>query len=94
VARVRFAGDAQVVELRGDLEILSLGGTLSPDGAHLHISVADRQGRVLGGHLATGSIVRTTAEVMAALLPEYRFSREPDAESGYDELIIRPNDHA
>jgi hypothetical protein len=35
-----------------------------------------------------GCIVRTTAEVLLALLPEYRFSHESDAASGYKELTI------
>lgn len=37
-----------------------------------------------------GCIVRTTAEILLALLPEHGFSREPDAESGCNELVIRP----
>jgi predicted DNA-binding protein with PD1-like motif len=90
VAQLRLAGAARPIELRGDLEILSLAGTLSPDGAHLHMAVADAQGRVLGGHVTAGCVVRTTAEVLLALLPEYRFARERDAESGYGELVIRP----
>jgi predicted DNA-binding protein with PD1-like motif len=89
VALVRLAGMAQPLELRADLEILTLAGSLSPDGAHLHISVADAQGRVTGGHLCPGSIVRTTAEVLVALLPDYRFTREDDAATGYKELAIR-----
>lgn len=90
VARIRFAGVSEPTELRGDLEILTLAGSLSPDGAHLHISVADAQGRVIGGHVAPGCIVRTTAEILVALLPDMRFSREPDPDSGWDELAIRP----
>lgn len=91
VARIRFAGRGEATELRGDLEILTLAGSLSPDGAHLHISVADAEGRVSGGHVAPGCIVRTTAEILLAVLPEHRFSREPDPDSGWDELAIRPN---
>lgn len=34
--------------------------------AHLHITVADSSGRVLGGHLCAGSLVRTTAELVIA----------------------------
>ena len=34
VARIRFAGRSEATELRGDLEILTLAGSLSPDGAH------------------------------------------------------------
>ncbi|AMO99332.1 hypothetical protein CAter282_1446 [Collimonas arenae] len=86
---MRFAGATQSTELCGDIEILTLAGSLSPDGAHLHISVADAQGRVSGGHVARGCIVRTTAELLLALLPEHRFSREPDAVSGFSELVVR-----
>ncbi|MFZ6644884.1 PPC domain-containing DNA-binding protein [Undibacterium sp. TJN25] len=89
VAQLRFAGAAGLTELCGDLEILSLAGSLSPDGAHLHMAVADAQGRVTGGHVAAGCVVRTTAELLLMLLPEYRFSREKDAATGYAELAIR-----
>jgi predicted DNA-binding protein with PD1-like motif len=88
-ARIRYAGMSQATELRGDLEILTLSGSLSTDGAHLHIAVADAQGRVVGGHVADGCIVRTTAEILLALLPAYHFSREPDAASGWKELAVR-----
>ena len=47
----------------GEQEILSLSGTLSPDGAHLHIALVDSRGAVIGGHLCVGSLVRTTAEL-------------------------------
>lgn len=90
VARIRFAGMDQVTELHGDFEILTLAGSLSPGGGHLHITVADAHGRVLGGHVAPGCIIRTTAEILLALLPDHAFSREPDAQSGCNELVIRP----
>jgi len=89
VAQLRFAGDEDPTELRDDLEILTLAGSLSPDGAHLHMSVADPRGRVFGGHVARGCTVRTTAEILLALLPEHRFSREQDSSSGFMELVIR-----
>jgi predicted DNA-binding protein with PD1-like motif len=88
VVQLRLAGAADPIELRADLEILTLAGSLSQDGAHLHIAVADAQGRVTGGHLCPGSIVRTTAEVLVALLPDHRFSREDDAATGFKELAI------
>ncbi|SIO55611.1 PPC domain-containing DNA-binding protein [Paraburkholderia phenazinium] len=93
VAQLRFAGVDQPTELRGDLEILTLAGSISPDGAHLHMSVADARGQVFGGHVARGCSVRTTAEILLALLPEHRFSREHDARSGFPELVIRPESH-
>jgi len=88
VAQLRFAGLDAPTELRGDLEILTVAGSVSPDGAHLHMSVADAQGRVSGGHVAHGCTVRTTAELLLAVLPEHRFSREPDPDTGFMELRI------
>jgi len=52
--------------------------------------VSDAQGAVIGGHVAYGCIVRTTAEVLLALLPDWRFNREHDAATGYDELVVQP----
>jgi hypothetical protein len=34
-------------------------------------------------------MVRSTAEVLLALLPEWEFARERDAVTGYDELVVR-----
>ncbi|MGU7784255.1 PPC domain-containing DNA-binding protein [Burkholderia sp. PU8-34] len=94
VAHLRFAGAAAPTELRGDLEILTLAGSISPDGAHLHMSVADARGQVFGGHVAQGCRVRTTAELMLALLPEYRFSRQLDPSTGFMELVIQAEPRA
>jgi len=92
-AGLRFAGAAQSERLTGDLEILSLSGTVAFDGAksssHLHMALSTSTGQVLGGHVAPGCLVRTTAEVLLALLPEWQFAREPDAATGYDELVVR-----
>jgi uncharacterized protein len=90
VAQLRLAGAAEATAIQGELEILSLSGTLSPDGAHLHIAVADSRGAVIGGHLCAGSLVRTTAELLIGLLPQWRFNRELDPTTGYAELQISP----
>ena len=89
VAQLRFAGNEDPTELRDDLEILTLAGSISSDGAHLHMSVADPHGRVFGGHVARGCTVRTTAEILVVILPDHRFSREYDSSSGFVELLIR-----
>ena len=88
VAMLRFAGAPTATALHGDLEILTLAGSLSVDGAHLHISVSDAQGRVTGGHVAAGCIVRTTAEILVSFLPGRRFTRAHDDASGYPELDV------
>jgi uncharacterized protein len=87
-AQLRLAGATDSKVINGELEILSLSGTLSPDGAHLHIAVADSSGAVIGGHLSAGSLVRTTAELVVGLLAEWRFCRELDPATGYAELQI------
>lgn len=90
VAQLRYAGVDALTELRGDLEILTLAGSIAPDGAHLHMSVSDATGHVFGGHVAVGCIVRTTAEILVAILPDHTFSRELDVDgSGFSELVIR-----
>ncbi|MCX5937035.1 MAG: DNA-binding protein [Cyanobium sp. LacPavin_0920_WC12_MAG_62_9] len=89
VAQLRLAGASEATLIRGDLELLSLSGTLSRDGAHLHIAVANSTGSVIGGHLCPGSLVRTTAELVIGLLPEWRFRRELDPATGYAELEIK-----
>lgn len=85
-AGIRFAGAEAATRIEGDLEILTLAGSLSPDGSHLHISVSDADGRVFGGHAAPGCTVRTTAEILVAVLPEWRFARTHDPRTGYAEL--------
>lgn len=88
-ARLRYAGEAVETDIAGPLEILSLSGTLSASGAHLHASVSDASGRVLGGHLGHGSIVRTTAEVLLAPLKGWSLTREADQATGFMELVVR-----
>ncbi|HMV65606.1 MAG TPA: DNA-binding protein [Myxococcota bacterium] len=89
-ASLRLADQPEPVTLDGPFEIVSLVGTLSPDGAHLHLAVADAEGHALGGHLTSGSPVYTTAEVVLGVLPALRFSREVDPETTYRELVVEP----
>lgn len=88
VVAIRFADQKNVMTLEGPFEIVSLTGTLGPDGSHLHISVADRTGHTIGGHLATGAIVYTTAEIILGNLEDSRFRREIDPATTYKELVI------
>jgi predicted DNA-binding protein with PD1-like motif len=88
-ARLRLAGGAEHATWQGLFEIVVLTGTLSQGGGHLHLAVADDQGRTLGGHLAEGCTVRTTAEVVVAADDRLVFAREHDPATGYDELVVR-----
>lgn len=88
-AELRLAGARDSLSLHEDLEVLTLSGSIAADASHLHASVSRSGGEVLGGHVGYGAIVRTTAEVLLGLLPGWRFTREPDAATGYDELVPR-----
>ncbi|MDF1813231.1 MAG: DNA-binding protein [Verrucomicrobiales bacterium] len=86
-AAIRFADQEEVSILNGHFEILSLSGTLSPGGSHLHISIADGKGKVTGGHLKEGSEIYTTAEVVIGILHDWEFSRQLCEQSNYLELV-------
>jgi predicted DNA-binding protein with PD1-like motif len=88
-ASLRLAGADAATLVAGDSEILTLAGSVAPGASHLHASLADARGQVIGGHLPYGCRVRTTAEVLIALLPGWAFEREADAATGYAELVVR-----
>ncbi|MEM1296458.1 MAG: PPC domain-containing DNA-binding protein [Verrucomicrobiota bacterium] len=87
-ASIRFADADRIETVEGPLEILSLGGTLSLDGSHIHILVADSVGASQGGHLKEGAMIRTTAEIVIGVLSEWQFSRKLDPETGCQELTV------
>lgn len=87
-ARFRLADGESIKVMDEDLEVLSLNGTLSKGGLHLHISYGDIEGRAWGGHLTEGNIINTTCELVIGILSEERFTRKPDKSTGYDELVI------
>jgi predicted DNA-binding protein with PD1-like motif len=88
-ARLRFAAQEEATTIPGPSEIVSLSGSLSADGAHLHMSVATPDGTVIGGHVVYGNTIRTTAEVLLVFLPEWHLTREHDPSTGYQELFVR-----
>ncbi|MEZ0539769.1 PPC domain-containing DNA-binding protein [Fibrella arboris] len=88
-AGIRLANQETTTTYLGHFEIVSLVGTLSINGSHLHLSIADSTGRTIGGHLMAGTNIYTTAELVIGLLPEITYTREPDPTFGYKELVIR-----
>jgi predicted DNA-binding protein with PD1-like motif len=89
-ARLRPAARDDALVLERPLEIVSLSGTLSVDGPHLHMAVSDDAGAVTGGHVLEGCRVRTTAELVLAFAEGVRFARAPDPATGYAELRVEP----
>ncbi len=71
------------------MEIVSLVGTLSSVGGHhLHLSLSNKLGQVIGGHVFGELNVFTTAEVVIGDCSNFSFVREPDQQSGFDELVV------
>ncbi|MGZ3775023.1 MAG: PPC domain-containing DNA-binding protein [Pseudobdellovibrionaceae bacterium] len=88
-ATLRLSGGKDIVEFSGPFEIVSLNGTLGVDGIHLHISLSNNEGQVIGGHLMDGSEIYTTAEIILLENTALCFSRETDVVTGYKELMIK-----
>ncbi len=88
-ATLRFANQNKYNTLQGHFEIVSLTGTLSLNGSHYHISISDPTGRTTGGHLVSGCLIYTTAEIVIGILPHYRFTRPVDPQTTYDELLVQ-----
>lgn len=85
---LRPAGADAIIEIPGPLEIVSATGTLGDHGMHVHIAVADKQGKTTGGHLVAGNIVLTTVElVILDLSASWIFERVVDESTGYKELL-------
>jgi predicted DNA-binding protein with PD1-like motif len=89
-ASLRFANQDETQVFEERFEIVSLVGTLSTYGLHLHISLSDKNGKTIGGHLVDGCIIYTTAEIVVGTTEDFTFLRTVDAMTGYKELEIQP----
>lgn len=89
VAEIRLANASQSKKIKGPFEVMHLNGTVSLHGLHLHISVADKKGTVIGGHLMDGCLIYTTCELVILEIKNQIFQRLPDAKTGYNELDIK-----
>lgn len=89
-AKLRLADQKGATAFAGPFEIVSLVGTLTAHGAHLHLAIAGADGRTLGGHLVDGCTVYTTAEIVVGELRDLTFGRSPDPATTYPELEIAP----
>ena len=85
---LRFANQEVYANADGFFEIVSITGTVSVHGSHLHISVSDEEGRTIGGHLVSGCKIYTTVEIVIAVFDDVVYKREFAEDSGYDELVV------
>jgi predicted DNA-binding protein with PD1-like motif len=86
---LRLANHKHHNEYEGYFEIVSMTGTVSTNGLHLHVSVSDSDGATIGGHLVSGCKIFTTAEIVLAVFEEVFYTRELlENDSGYKELVV------
>lgn len=89
IAEIRFAHATKAKKVKGPLEVIHLNGTVSLHGLHLHLSVANSKGSLIGGHLMDGCLIHTTCELVILEINKQIFLRQPDAKTGYNELVIK-----
>lgn len=89
IYNIRYANQEKPSSGTGHFEIVSLSGTLSVNGDHIHISISDEQGKTTGGHLVPGCIIYTTAEIIIQTTDKYIFKREKDGSTPWPELQIQ-----
>ena len=85
---IRFANQQQGNNGTGHFEIVSLAGTVSVNGSHLHISISDSTGKTVGGHLLDGNFIYTTAEIIIQEAEKFVFTREKDGSTPWEELQV------
>lgn len=86
---IRFANQPSAATGTGHFEIVSLAGTISTSGSHLHISISDSTGKTIGGHLMPGCKVYTTAEIVVQSAGNLEFTRENDGSTPWKELQVK-----
>ncbi|MBK7456411.1 MAG: DNA-binding protein [Anaerolineales bacterium] len=88
-ATLRLANRSRLNEYDGYFEIVSMTGTVSTNGSHLHVSISDGDGVTIGGHLVSGCKIYTTAEIVIAEFNDVIYKREQlENDSGYEELVV------
>lgn len=88
-AVLRLANKPDYNTYNGYFEIVSITGTVSIHGSHIHISISDGEGKTIGGHLVSGCKIYTTAEIVLAEFEDVIYKRELYAnDSGYEELAV------
>lgn len=91
-AILRMAGsdpDNQIIKKWNEaFEIVSGTGTISNDGCHIHVSLSDQNGNVIGGHLKDGCKVKYTAEIIIGIFDDISYKRNYDKVTGFKELEV------
>lgn len=86
-AAFQCPGRPEPTVLEGHLEIITLQGTVAPQGVHLHLSFSDADCQVWGGHLEHGSRVLRGADLLVGFLPAVSSPAAAAAEEPAEESV-------
>ena len=89
-ASFQCPGQADPTVLEGDLEVITLNGTFSPEGVHLHLSLSDGACQVWGGHLEPGTIVQKGVDLLIGVLEQREGSPAPQSSTPRLEIAVLP----
>ena len=89
-ASFQCPGQAEPTVLEGDLEVITLNGTFSPEGVHLHLSLSDGACQVWGGHLEPGTIVQKGVDLLIGVLEQHEGSPARQTAAPRIEIAVLP----
>ena len=91
-ASFQCPGQPEPTILEGELEVISLNGTVSPDAVHLHLSLSDGACQVWGGHLEHGTLVQKSVDLLVGVLEQNQTIQQEQtaAESPRIEIAVLP----
>ena len=89
-ASFQCPGQAEPTVLEGDLEVITLNGTFSPEGVHLHLSLSDGACQVWGGHLEPGTIVQKGVDLLIGVLEQSEGSPKQQTSTPRLEIAVLP----
>jgi predicted DNA-binding protein with PD1-like motif/glutaredoxin len=89
-AAFQCPGQSEPTVLEGDLEVITLNGTLNPDSVHLHLSLSDGACQVWGGHLEPGTIVQKGADLLIGVLEQHKPAAVKTATAPRLEIAVLP----
>lgn len=93
-AAFQCPGQPQPAVIEGELEIITLNGTVAPQGVHLHLSLSDGACQVWGGHLVHGTVVRKGADLLVGLVQAAPMAPSPVVPSAVPSAPASPGSSA
>ncbi|BEV36538.1 DUF296 domain-containing protein [Synechococcus sp. M16CYN] len=89
-AAFRCPGQSEPTVSEGDLEIITLNGTISPESVHLHLSFSDSACQVWGGHLERGTLVQKGADLLVGILNQKKPTKASISSEPRLEIAVLP----